>query len=255
VLESYGDESGTDAQSLYASFGGYIGYEEQWRGFSGQWLDELRALRLRDLSSTLELDFHAGTFYALAKKANWSEKQKDECVTRLARIIKARKLFGFASMVSTEKYDAAFNEMIRKKRLKDRYYLLFEDAIKMQWQLLYYHGSLMGRFPAAFFFDEKKGFEARAKRLFDGLRDAKDDKHLMVSRTFVSSEDFPPIQAADFIAFELRNYGRHGAHSSQMVTTAMEELKGTLMVHEFHPAQLAKISKRLEEERRIKKGV
>jgi hypothetical protein len=64
------------------------------------------------------------------------------------------------------------------------------------------------------FFDQKKGFENRAHKLFDGLKRALDKKDLLVSLTFVPSKDFPPIQAADFIAYELRNYGRKGMHLS-----------------------------------------
>jgi hypothetical protein len=166
-------------------------------------------------------------------------------VVRLAKIIKDRTLVGFASMIATGIYEKAFSERIRKRRLKNRYYLLFEDALKIQWRCLYY-STLRGRERAAFFFDEKKGFETRAHLLFDGLKRQLDKKDLLVSRTFVPSKDFPPIQAADFLAYELRNYGRKGGHLSVEVTTAMNALKRDRYVHEFHPAELKTISTRLE---------
>ncbi|HYB90724.1 MAG TPA: DUF3800 domain-containing protein [Candidatus Binataceae bacterium] len=246
MLESYGDESGTDDRSSFASFGGYLAEQGQWKTFSSEWRRVLRELRLRELSPGLEDDFRTGNFYALAKKATWSKARKDECVIRLAQTIKKRTLTGFAALVSTRNYNCAFSEPIRKRRLKDRYYLLFEQALMMQWRLLYY-GGFAGRVPAAFFFDEKKGFESRALRIFDGLQRSFDKKQLMVSRKFVSSAAVAPIQAADFIAFELRHYGLQGGHLSPSVTTAMDALKRDLMVHEFKPAELATISKRLEE--------
>ncbi len=251
VLESYGDESGTDDLSLYASFGGYLGDKFEWESFTVDWLDALRELKLSEISPTFETEFHTYQFYKLAKKANWPPERIDRCVIRLGQIIKDHTLVGFASMVSTKNYEKAFDPRIRRRRLKNRYYLLFEGALKMQWRYLYY-GALAGRQQASFFFDEKKGFQDRALKLFDGLKHELDKKNLLVSREFVSSKDSPPIQAADFISYELRRYGRSGMHLSSDVTTAMNALKRKLLVHEFAPDELKMIAKRLETQMRNK---
>jgi hypothetical protein len=173
VLESYGDESGTDDLSPYASFGGYLGDETEWKAFTTDWLEALLALRLSELSPDFETEFHTYQFYKLARKANWSQSRVDDCVIRLAKIIKSHTLIGFASLVATSNYDKAFTERIRKRRLKNRYYLLFEGALKTQWRYLYY-SALNARERVAFFFDEKKGFETRAHQLFEGLKRALD---------------------------------------------------------------------------------
>jgi hypothetical protein len=251
VLESYSDESATDDLSPYASFAGYIGDEANWKSFTIDWLDALRDLRLSELSPDLETEFHTYHFYKLAKERNWSSEQIDECVVTLARIIKEHTLIGFASMVSTSNYDKAFSPRIRKRRLKNRYYLLFEGAVRTQWRYLYY-GAPAGLQRAAFFFDEKRGFQYRAQKLFDGWKSDHDKRGLMVSRTFLPSRDFPPIQAADFLAYELRCYGQKGMHSSADVTTAMNALKRDLLVHEFEPDELKTISERLETQMRKK---
>jgi hypothetical protein len=251
MLESYGDESATDDLAPYSAFAGYIGDENSWKDFTIAWLNALRNLRLRELSPDFETEFHTYQFYKLAKKKKWPVDRVDECVTELAKIIKKHTVVGFASMIATAKYEKAFTCQIRKRRLKNRYYLLFEGAVKMQWRYLY-HGGPAGLHRAAFFFDEKRGFQYRAQKLFDGWRDAHDKKGLMVSRTFLSSKDFPPIQAADFLAYELRRYGQKGMHLSADVTTAMNALKRDLLVHEFGLDELKTVSERLEKQMRAK---
>jgi hypothetical protein len=131
VLESYGDESGTDDLSAYASFGGYLGDEIEWKAFTKNWLRALSDLHLSELSPDFETEFHTYEFYKLARKANWPQHRVDACVIELARIIKEHTLIGFAAMVATSNYEKAFSERIRKRRLKNRYYLLFEDALKI----------------------------------------------------------------------------------------------------------------------------
>jgi len=250
VLESYGDESGTDDLSPYASFGGYLGDENQWKRFSLDWLAALRDLKLRELSPALEIEFHTSQFYFLAKEAGWPVSRIDGCVVALAEIIKRHTLMGFAALISTENYERAFSLRIKKRRLRDRYYLLFEQALKMQWRYLYYGRA--GRERVAFFFDNKRTYETRAARIFDGLKEAFDTHNLLASRTFVSSTDFPPIQAADFVAYELRHFGRNGTHLLTEVTTAMNALKSQVMVHEFRPEELKMIAERLETQMRQK---
>jgi len=249
VLESYGDESATDDLSPYSAFAGYIGEEDSWKAFSIAWLDALRDLRLSELSPAFETEFHTYHFYKLAKEKDWSSERIDECVIRLAKIIKKHTWVGFAAMVSTAHYEKAFSPRIRKRRLKNRYYLLFEGAVRTQWRYLY-SGRPRGLHRAAFFFDEKRGFQWRAQKLFDGWRDDHDKKGLMVSRTFLPSKDFPPIQAADFLAYELRCYGQKGMHLSTDVTTAMNALKRDILVHEFKPDELKTVSESLENQMR-----
>lgn len=251
MLESYGDESATDDLAPYSAFAGYIGDENGWKAFTVAWLNALRDLRLRELSPDFETEFHTYQFYKLAKKKNWSVDRIDECVIELAKIIKKHTVVGFASMVALANYEKAFSPRIRKRRLKNRYYLLFEGAVRTQWRYLYY-GRPGGLHRAAFFFDEKRGFQYRAQRLFDGWRSDHDKNGLMVSRTFLPSKDFPPIQAADFLAYELRCYGQKGMHLSADVTTAMNALKRGLLVHEFTLDELKTISKRLETQMRAK---
>jgi hypothetical protein len=251
VLESYGDESATDDLSPYSAFAGYIGDEASWKAFSVAWLDALRDLKLRELSPDFETEFHTSQFYRLAKEKGWPTERIDACVIELGKIIKKHTEVGFAAMVATANYEKAFSPQIRRRRLKNRYYLIFEGAIRMEWRYIY-HGAPAGLHRVAFFFDEKRGFETHAKRLFDGWTAQWDTKGLMASRTFLKSKDFPPIQAADFLAYELRRYGQNGMHESADVTTAMNALKRDLLVHEFEPDELKAVSERLENQMRAK---
>lgn len=116
----------------------------------------LKKLRLGD-------EFHASQFYARVGEEHWSESDVTSVVEPLAEVIKEHTLAGFAALISNEVYETNLSEWVRRHRLKDRYYLLFEKALDLQRHLTHsYPGTL------AVFFDNKPKFEGRAANIFDG---------------------------------------------------------------------------------------
>ena len=238
ALESYADESGTDDGHPYSSFAGYVGDESKWKVFSKQWLDVLAELKLGT-------EFHASQFYARAGREHWSESEVISHIEPLAKVIKAHTFAGFAVLVSNADYESNLSAYVRRYRLRHRYYLLFEKALLLQRNLTFvYKGTL------ACFFDNKPKFEGRAAAIFDGFVKQFDLGRKFVSRRYLDSAVFPPIQAADFLAYELRLYGMRGGTKNPHTRPAMNALKRDIITYQFKPAVLREISERLDRQRR-----
>jgi hypothetical protein len=231
MFKSYADASGTDDRQPYTSFAGYIAGESDWCKFSKEWLEVLADLKLG-------AEFRASKFYARTKRENWFQQRVDDCIVELAKVIKRWTKGGFGVLLNNEEFNCILSP-IAQRRMEHRYYLLFAEVLHKIRRFIMFkpHDTI------ELFFDNDPGHEGKAARIFEGFKKQYDRQNQFVTRAFVSSICFPPIQAADFIAYELRLYGRGGGHRNENVRTAMTALKGDLRVSEVTRSRLEKLNK------------
>jgi len=232
MFQSFADESGTDAGQPYSSFAGYIAQEGNWNEFSREWVEALERLGLGK-------EFHASDFYYKAKQKSWPQGYVDECILSLANTIKKWTDDGFAVIMCNEDYNSIVCPAAREKD-KFLYHLLFAKVLRLVREFMYFK-----RDTVALFFDEQKGYEGRAEEIYRLFKKRYDKENKFVSTTFVDSTRCPPIQAADFLAFEIRRYGISGGHRTIRVRNALNAIKEKLRVYPITQPLLHKMNKTL----------
>ena len=210
MIVSYADESGmhTNERSPFVSIAGYWTRKEIWKDFTPDWKRELGKYGLET--------FHMTEF--LRRKdlpfSRWSNTEYKECIASFTRVISKWQLNGLAVVVSRSDYDTCLSEKMKKKFTKDPYILLFDFFITKMLGRVYL---LPDSEKLAMYFD-RTSFKPKAAVVYQRRMNNDPNGHRLVnSPCFVSSHEFPPIQAADILAYLTRNFVR-GSVASEVNT-------------------------------------
>lgn len=232
MFRSYADASGTDDQQPYTSFAGYIAEQYDWSRFSKEWLEALQELKLGP-------EFRASKFYARTKRENWPQEKVDDCIIELAKVIKRWTKTGFAVLLDNGEFNCILSQTAQR-RMGHRYYLLFAEVLHKIRRFIMSNP----RDTIELFFDQDPGHEGKSARIFNGFKEHYDRHNQFVALDFIGSASSPPIQAADFLAYELRLYGLKGGPRNKNVRIAMTALKGALQVSQVTPSRLERLNDR-----------
>ena len=191
MIVGYLDESGTHAQARAVAVAGYLARWEDWQKFRKGWR---RLLRRYEVS-----DFHMKDAAHFRNDfENWEPSRRDKFLSDAAQMIKRHTLVAFGCGFVVADYDA--NEEV------DKYFLCLHGAIHfLLANMNRERPPIKLRFGEniSFVFDQKPGFEGAAEKVFAHLR----ARHVLGERLlgkirFSTRTICPPLQAADFFAYE-----------------------------------------------------
>lgn len=233
-IYGYFDESGTHTGSPALSVAGFLGRADDWGAFTFEWTD---AMKNWDIPF-----FHMATFESRKREyANWTDQQRRERINHLLKLIDKYIIASAGVVLPLADYNAIFPEdevpegpnqewlapgiaAPRSPRPGD---LVREDPDMRPGAVRRRSGGPYGIATFAVFIDVAKHvyglsgdpfvaytFEAGAEgtgqiqKLFaDNYRDENTRRELRLdSLTFADKRQFPPLQAADLLAYELHKH-------------------------------------------------
>lgn len=200
MLQAYFDDSGTHEGSKIMAIGGCVAREEQWTLFNNDWTAMLDDFGLTEYKSA-DLQAFEGEF---TKAQGWDESRRRQLVARAAAIGMKWAKNSFASLVVREDYAIAVPEWAKKTAaFGDEYNFCFQMSIGriMRWIQGQGVPMPMGE-QIAFMFDQQPKREGVARNTYAAIKKFRDPEDRMGTLAFGSGKSFPPLQFADFVAYE-----------------------------------------------------
>jgi hypothetical protein len=221
-LEIYFDDSGTDGTTSVAVAACYIASKEQWDHFVRNWDEVLKDENFKG--------FHMCEFMAKPKAGHmpfceWDNRKKDRVYAKLASIINARIRQGFAIAVPKAPFDRHVFPEFKEGYAADHYTWAVRSMLGLisEWrekygidkpmQYVFHRGSLSQDQIGKIWTEESKKKPALAELRYGMVEDGV---------MFQDDAVFKPLQAADILAWQMRN---------QMDRTVMRGLPAYTNVH------------------------
>ncbi|HEV2102254.1 MAG TPA: DUF3800 domain-containing protein [Candidatus Acidoferrum sp.] len=192
MIRAYFDETADEQSRKVYAIGGYWGEASQWDDFSYVWLD---ALESQGISA-----FHATDFYGKRGEfKGWELQRSIAFVRELMQIIHRFDVYGFHAAVKIDDFGVAFPSVSQPNA---PHMLCMRACIE---NVLYMTEQLDEE--VAFVFEDNQKAGYRPLVLYDLLKQKQIPGYKrMGSRGFVALKKFPPLQAADLIAWEGRKH-------------------------------------------------
>jgi hypothetical protein len=191
VLRAYLDESGTHDGSPVMTVAGYIARPKVWRDWTRRWGRALGPIRVYHAVDAQNL---AGEF------RGWTPEEVAKMVKKLLPIIAETKgVGGFAVGMDLRVFEQAVHgrEDLRKV-FGTPYIACFHQAVRLVHNVL----NQTGYNERIAFIHETNNFETEALKAFGWIKKNNLQNDRMMSLTFAGKQDYPPLQAADILAYE-----------------------------------------------------
>ncbi|WP_298261141.1 DUF3800 domain-containing protein [Bradyrhizobium sp.] len=206
MLQAHIDDSGWDGKSPVFVLAGYVSTTERWQTFSEEWQHVLsqekpRALATFKMKHAVQLKNRKSPFYG------WSEKDRDNRLVELTKVIKRNVMHGFISVVPIEPYQRIMTGKFNLEALDRPYFLSFFGVMTA---LLHLTKHLYASDKIEFIFDTQdnesrcvlmKEYERFISLAPNGMKELASG-----FPRFQKDEDTLPLQAADMIAWHARRY-------------------------------------------------
>lgn len=196
------DESGK-FKSLapdYTSLCGYIGSAHEWERFSERW-DSIRLANSLPPIHVSDMMSFQNEWYP--KKQEWGEKaeeKRNECLERFALLIQQADIRCVGAAVDA----AYFRKMPQcefKRKAEDPYFLSFQQAILASLRCT----ELLRNNTISLIMDDDQEYSMKCYKLLNKVRLRYPDISKRITGIcFVDDNTYPPVQAADMIAYYSR---------------------------------------------------
>jgi Protein of unknown function (DUF3800) len=236
-FESYCDDSGTDGNSEIAVGACYVSSKAQWDEFVRNW---------DDVGRDEGFDFFHMAEYVAKRDAghepfcHWDNAKKDRVYARLASIINTRVRKGFGIAVPKEPYDRVAPKWFKDRFASDHYTYAVHCCISLlgKWKAKYSINS-----PVQYVFDQGSP-QRQIRAVWDVLAPypptaTKFGLH-PEGWSFQDKKIFKPLQAADILAWQIRN------HMRRVIASGKDDVKdchpGFRMLRQNRPVQIGWIT-------------
>ena len=213
-LISYADESGTHDPtgthhgSEVAIVVGWVADKAIWDDqFEPQWRSALERYEIK-------VPFRMSEFMDRINGPNnpdwpyhgWSDEKRNAFMMELIPIVRDTAWFAVGGAVNVKDYDQCLPDWI-KDDAQHPYTFCFQLLLNVLLPELEksLEPPLAPDDQVAFFFDQQKEFEKRARLAFNRVKGLRDTRDRMGALAFVDKRKYVPLQAADLLAYLLRS--------------------------------------------------
>ncbi|BCG69824.1 hypothetical protein MesoLj113a_09820 [Mesorhizobium sp. 113-1-2] len=197
LLQAVTDDSASDVGDQRLFLAGYLNSAEKWALFSDAWAEELKAAPAIDYFKMAEAQNRRDQF------KSWSEGQRDEKLSSLARVIAHFKPLSFEVSVSRKEFFDILKP-VSPRGLGNPHFTSVFHVVSI---LSRFASSKGGNIPIEFIFDEQDGVSDDIDLFFGYMKrnfPRKVRKLISGNPMFRDEKVYLPLQAADMIAWHVR---------------------------------------------------
>ena len=190
VFKVYMDESGTHDGSPVVTVAAYLGRPREWREWTKKWKDALRPIKV----------FHAVDAQNLSGEfSEWRTEDVGDLVKKLLPIIAESEIAAIAVGMDLRAFEAAKNDREDLRSFfPTPYVACFQWAIQIILNLAF-DAKNTDRIA---FIHEINDYKSQALEAFSWIQQNGNRGSNLISLTFADKKDYPPLQAADILAYE-----------------------------------------------------
>lgn len=191
LLAAYFDETGTHGESELVLIAGLLTQGDIWKGFEAAWLAQLKVFEVPYFHGA-ECEDGRGIFAALDRPL------RNLLSEGLAKVIANHRPIPVMSSIFRADWDRFKNGPIGQ-RYGDPYNLCFENCVRQAVTWCHLHSP---NETVALIFERQTNFSVTADKLFQAYKSNVIWGRQLTSLTFADPLDYPPLQAADLLAYE-----------------------------------------------------
>lgn len=210
-LVAYVDESGThDSTGIHhgadvAGVFGYIATPPQWEEFVTAWLGILHSFNVRVFHASEFADRKNGPKNPSWPYLNWNDEKREDFIRQLIEIARDGTFFAVGGVVDVRAYDRLVPDALKDSG-GHPYHFCFQAFIDQLAFILvnqidppFEEGDKID-----FFFDQQNEMVDRANWKFSLIKELRDPRAHLGALSFVDKQEYIPIQAADLLAYVMR---------------------------------------------------
>jgi hypothetical protein len=224
MIEAFFDDSGKQADSPFVCIAGFLAHCSYWYRFVEQWNPLLQRYGITNLHMK-ELMSSNGEF------KEFSPEQRNKLIVEVMQIIKANELCGFGAAVDAKYWNTLPKEI--KKKYGNAEEFCFQRILRMMRD---YMVSCNETDHVSITFDHDQEFSNPRLTRFNNI--TKRDplaRERFISICFARTRPYPPLQAADVLAWETRKMleSRYEGKEKSFGSAIIFETPGLQFVGEY----------------------
>jgi Protein of unknown function (DUF3800) len=193
----YFDESGHSSNTNFVTMAGLVAHKEQWSALESKWKEALRSWKLTEWHTT----HYANSLREYAEWKGDKEKRR-EAYGEFVDLIRQADAVPLGATVSISGWKK-MSEMTRRA-LIDPYYLVLQSCLQSAHD---YRTGMASGDKMLVVFDDTQEFKGRIPKIYEALREGMPyGDQLLEKPCFVSAGRTPQMQAADIVAYEVRQF-------------------------------------------------
>ncbi|MEJ0063836.1 MAG: DUF3800 domain-containing protein [Alphaproteobacteria bacterium] len=226
MIKVYMDESGIHDDSPVVSVGAYLARPKEWGEFTKKWKCAIRPIKCYHATDAANL---RGEF------KGWKTEDVTEIVKRALPIIPQYTAMGFAVAINLNDLKQAMNGkrgLLKVLGSPYRACLLWTIALIMAEKN---KNESMERIA---FYHEINNMREDALKVYDHVHNTMNPNSSIMSFSFGAKKDYPPLQAADVLAYEANKRLRNIAASNRRAFDALKPNSGKFVLKYYDQSNM-----------------
>jgi hypothetical protein len=193
VLRVFMDESGIHDGSPIVTVAGYIGRPADWRAWTKEWVRTLRPTKIYHATDAQNLTGEFG---------DWTSEEVAELAKKLLPIIasgNAHNIAGVVVGIDLRVFEAA---MKGHDDLRAIFGTPYVACVQWVMQIFLNLANQTGNSERIAFVHENNSYHGQVYEAFNWIKANSNRGNNVISLTFGGKKDYPPLQAADILAYE-----------------------------------------------------
>jgi hypothetical protein len=236
MIKTFMDETGIHDDAEMVAVGGYLARPMAWRDWTKDWNTHKR--KVPPGRKPIKV-FHS-TDCANHKKEfeGWTKEERDPYVAQLLPVIREHELAGIVIGVNL----LALAEAMRThpellEMFGTPYTACFQWAISIIMDFATGHG----RGERMAFVHETNAFKGEALKAFDYVEKYLNPRKIPMTMAFGSKADYPPLQAADVLAYEGGKFLKNPKGTPRRAWTALDPDKNKIIARSYGKENMPKL--------------
>ena len=209
VFKVYLDESGVHDSSPVVAVGGYIGRPPAWRDWTKKWNQAKKPIKIYHATDAQNLQ---GEF------EGWTNERVGALAAKLLPIIDQSQIGALSISLDLVEFNRALAGKDHLKKLfGEPYVACFQWCIQAFLNIAYEGGNK----ERIAFVHEVNAYQGQALEAFSWIKENTNMGNNAISLTFGAKSDYPPLQAADILAYETNKRLRNVERPERRAWTAL----------------------------------
>lgn len=238
MLKTFMDETGIHDDAEMVAVGAWIANPKTWRAWTKDW--NMRKRKVPQGRRPIKV-FHSTDCAAYQGEfESWAKEERDAFVAQLLPVIPTHPLAGIVVGIHLTELNQAFRghpELF--EMLGEPYTCCFQWAISIVMQI----ATEQGQGQRMAFIHEVNDYKGDCLKAFDYVQSELNPRCIPVTLGFGTKEQYPPLQAADVLAYEGGKFLKNPTGQARRAWTALDPDKSRIIVRSFGRENMSELVK------------
>jgi hypothetical protein len=234
------DETGIHADAPMVAVGGYISRPKYWRAWTKDWNAQKR--KVPPGRQPIKV-FHSTDCANYRREfEGWDKAERDPYVAQLLPVLRAHEIAGIVIGVNLDdltKTMKAYPELL--EMFGTPYTACFQWAIS----IIIDHATKHGQGERMAFVHEVNDFKGEAMKAFEYVKKFRNPLRIPMTMAFGTKADYPPLQAADVLAYEGGKFLKNPTRTPRQAWTALDPGKTRIRALRYAKDNMPELISRL----------